>query len=67
MKPPCNQCKQIGCGAYHDNCEAYQEYKRKRKKITEKLTDDAFLKGYEKDRQIRKGRKGKNHWNYTTR
>ena len=26
--PPCKECDRKGCGAYHDQCEAYQEFLR---------------------------------------
>lgn len=25
---PCYECSQKGCGAYHDSCEKYQEYRK---------------------------------------
>ena len=30
MKPPCMTCENKGCGAYHDQCEAYQKYHAKK-------------------------------------
>lgn len=34
MESPCNVCERIGCGAYHDQCEVYQNYKRKKEQET---------------------------------
>ena len=31
-KPPCKDCEKVGCGAYHDICEKYLEYKKSKKK-----------------------------------
>ena len=28
MVCPCRDCENKGCGAYHDICEKYQDYKR---------------------------------------
>lgn len=27
--PPCGKCERKGCGAYHDKCEKYKEYREK--------------------------------------
>jgi hypothetical protein len=29
-QPPCGNCPKKGCGAYHDECPEYQEYRQKR-------------------------------------
>ena len=26
--PPCGTCERKGCGAYHDECEKYKEFKQ---------------------------------------
>ena len=26
--PPCGDCERAGCGDYHDQCEAYAEYRK---------------------------------------
>lgn len=31
-KPPCGKCERKGCGSFHDECEAYQEWKDECKK-----------------------------------
>ena len=28
MKCPCRGCEKVGCGSYHDQCAAYQEWKK---------------------------------------
>lgn len=60
MKLPCNQCDKRGCGAYHDQCEAYQSYKQERQKLTKKLTDQAIMEGWKNDGQLRAYKHGKN-------
>lgn len=60
MKLPCNQCDKRGCGAYHDQCEAYQSYKQERQKVTKKLTDQAIMEGWKKDGQLRVYKKRRN-------
>ena len=30
---PCVDCARKGCGVYHDQCEAFQEYQRKVKEL----------------------------------
>ena len=41
--PPCGDCEKKGCGAYHDQCEKYKEF---REKVAERKqqTDDERLK-----------------------
>ena len=31
--PPCGNCERKGCGAYHDQCEAYQVYQRRKASV----------------------------------
>lgn len=31
-KSPCKDCEKVGCGAYHDSCEKFLEYKKSKKK-----------------------------------
>ena len=32
---PCKNCDRKGCGAYHDQCEKFLEYKREKEKLRE--------------------------------
>lgn len=36
MQGPCVDCEKRGCGSYHDQCEIYQEFKKKLAEIAEK-------------------------------
>lgn len=31
-RSPCLNCEKCGCGAYHDKCELYQEFKKELEK-----------------------------------
>lgn len=37
MKMPCRYCENKGCGAYHDQCEKYQIYKKELSDKKEKI------------------------------
>lgn len=37
---PCKDCERKGCGAYHDECPGYQEYKAQMDEIRHKQTLD---------------------------
>lgn len=39
-KAPCADCERKGCGSYHDQCEAYQEYKKNLRKAKKSIRDD---------------------------
>ena len=32
---PCKDCPKKGCGAYHDECPEYQEFRKERNRINE--------------------------------
>lgn len=32
-KAPCKNCPKRGCGAFHDECEAYKDYTAKQNKL----------------------------------
>jgi hypothetical protein len=34
MECPCRYCEKKGCGAYHDICEKYKEYREFRESIS---------------------------------
>lgn len=44
---PCVQCERKGCGAYHDQCEIYLEWKKehdvKRQKINESVIEERMF------------------------
>jgi hypothetical protein len=40
---PCKECKSKGCGAYHDKCEPYQEYREMQREKNEKKIKDQKL------------------------
>ena len=44
FRAPCKSCEKCGCGAYHDKCEAYQEYLRKWKETEKRRRLDAYIK-----------------------
>ena len=33
MKAPCIDCPERGCGAYHDQCKIYKQYKAEAEKL----------------------------------
>lgn len=34
---PCKDCPRKGCGAYHDECPDYQEFRKERDKLNDEL------------------------------
>lgn len=52
---PCKYCERKGCGAYHNECPDYKEYRDKLDKDHEKKCEsskiDEFLKRYEKEKK----------------
>lgn len=49
MKCPCEKCPDKGCGVFHDDCEAYQEfYKWRIEKCAGKMADNDY-KNYKND------------------
>lgn len=38
--PPCGACEKKGCGAYHDQCEAFQEYLKQKAEIRKTELDE---------------------------
>lgn len=47
---PCKSCSNIGCGAYHDECQAYQDFLRELKAMRkrEKSLNDTGRGAYVK-------------------
>lgn len=43
MKAPCMTCDKVPCGAYHDQCEVYKEFKTKMDEEKEKKRLDNEL------------------------
>ncbi len=39
-RSPCADCENKGCGAYHDKCEAYQEYAAERHFVSKKKEEN---------------------------
>ena len=39
MNCPCKDCKQKGCGIYHDQCEEYRQWSNKRAEENKKKND----------------------------
>lgn len=47
MKAPCKNCTRKGCGAYHDKCPEYMEFRKNQAEISNKRIeklDMFFLK-----------------------
>lgn len=42
----CMNCPKKGCGAYHDQCEAYQKEKEENNRIANMLRHDNFVDSY---------------------
>jgi hypothetical protein len=55
MKAPCKDCPNVGCGPYHDECEPYQEYVKKRQARQGAVNTD-YLQ-YKQDAVLRKWRR----------
>lgn len=45
MTNPCGECPKKGCGAYHDRCEKYQEWREASRAETIKQRELAFVGG----------------------
>lgn len=39
MTCPCINCERKGCGAYHDECKSYNDYKENKRKINKTRKD----------------------------
>lgn len=56
MKNPCMGCPKAGCGAYHDKCPEYQEYRHgKEKEYKQKLVYNDYR--YYKDDSYHRAKK----------
>lgn len=62
MEAPCKDCPDKGCGAYHDKCPKYQEYKsitnqqKEEKRIRDKIDSDYKSVVIERANKRRKNR-----------
>lgn len=45
---PCKNCEKKGCGSYHDQCEPYQEYKRRTSPVRSEIEDYSKNNGIKK-------------------
>lgn len=43
MGVPCKDCKNCGCGPYHDKCPEYQKYLAGRRIVYEKRARETFI------------------------
>lgn len=52
---PCRKCKKQGCGAYHDKCTEYQEWRKVADKFNlkrrQELESDTYFFGRPKQRR----------------
>lgn len=48
MNAPCKGCERAGCGSYHDQCEAFQNYKQAVSTYKKSLVRQAMNKSYVK-------------------
>ena len=44
VEAPCGECDKKPCGAYHDKCYAYKEFKAKMEKLKEKKIADKVIR-----------------------
>lgn len=59
MIAPCRDCPEKGCGAKHDTCEAFREYREKKdamaaNRVKERLITDTIIEGIERVHKTRK-------------
>ena len=64
-KPPCVGCEKCPCGAYHDKCDLYLQYKKQREAYNERNKDDNQYKAYVTDKKLSKTKIG--DFNYRMR
>lgn len=49
MNAPCKHCERKGCGADHDECEAYREYREKRERVYNRKSKERLYQDYRAD------------------
>ena len=59
IKPPCISCPETGCGAKHDTCEKYMEYKEQVNAIRRKKKHISTMNYLARPPQWRKREEGK--------
>lgn len=50
---PCKDCEKKGCGAYHDECENYQQFRAEKEKEYQERKLMGFIRHYERKQYIK--------------
>ncbi|MBQ1779299.1 MAG: hypothetical protein IIZ93_14185 [Acidaminococcaceae bacterium] len=62
MKCPCKGCEKVGCGSFHDRCEAYQAWTAENARASEKRAAEVDMRNLSRDHEMKYRRNLKGGW-----